>query len=81
MRIFDPLIDQEADVLLVRAQCLENLKNGVIFTSFSNENLNAGMQVSIKTKDLFNATTIFLKELHPEIYGKVVSKTRPFFTY
>ena len=81
MRIFDPLIDEESDVLLVRAQCLENMKNGVIYTSFANENLSAGMMQTMKVKDLFDATTLFLKELNPSLYGHHISKTRPYYTF
>lgn len=76
---FDPNIDEEADILAIRAKCMTNLKKGTIVTSWVNENTSVGKIVAVPTQELFDATTVYLQEKNPALYGYRVTQCQPGF--
>jgi len=81
MQLFTKGIDTEEQVLAIRARAYQNLLSGVIITNWTNEGTSVGRMVVMPTKELFDACTRFLQAVNPDVYGKRISKTRPFYTW
>lgn len=75
----DPLIDDEATVLAIRAKAISLLQAGVTTLSWQGEGTSASKQFVAPCMDILNETRAFLKQKNPGRYGYLTSRSRVFF--
>lgn len=75
----DPLIDDEATVLAIRARAIALLQAGTQTMSWSGEGTSAGKQFVAPVMDILNETRAFLKQKNPQRYGHLTSRSKVIF--
>ena len=75
----DPLIDDEATVLAIRAKAISLMQSGIMTMSWSGEGTSASKQFTAPVMDILNETRAFLKQKNPARYGYLTSRTKVIF--
>lgn len=76
----DPLIDDEATVLAIRAKALSLLQAGIQTMSWTGEGTSANKQFVAPVMDILNETRAFLKQKNPQRYGFLTSRSKVIFS-
>lgn len=76
----DPLIDDEATVLAIRAKALSLLQAGVTTLAWTGEGTSANKQFVAPVMDILNETRAFLKQKNPQRYGFLTSRSKVIFS-
>lgn len=75
----DPLIDDEATVLAIRARAIALLQAGIQTMSWTGEGTSASKQFVAPCMDILNETRAFLKQKNPVKYGYLTSRSKVIF--
>lgn len=76
----DPLIDDEATVLAIRAKAISLLQAGITVMSWQGEGTSASKQFTAPVMDILNETRAFLKQKNPQRYGFITNRSRVIFS-
>lgn len=73
-------IDTEDDILTIRSEAMELLRNGSLtVTNWNSEGTSVSKYQGVKTETLIQWCNEFLQTLDPIKYGKRVTRTKPRF--